>query len=137
MASDNDLINISNVLLTLPLVTTLTLGMSLFIYAIFNDYVLYYLVDVAEKLESQGVISGSFLLPLDKMNEILLAIPQFVDYLFLISFVGMVFAMFYYSYKANRQGYFETFTYISYGTIVFLFVLSIIKVISDYLYNVF
>ena len=126
-----------NSLLLVPLISTIGLGFTLFLFGIYNDYILYHLVDIAEKLVSNSLMSSSWLAPLTKLNILLLNMPTFVDYLFLISFVGMIFAMFYYSYKANRQGYFEIFTYLSYGAIVFLFVLSIIKLVSDYIYEMF
>ena len=135
MASFKD--NLVSSLLVFPIVSTIVLGILLTIYVFFNDYIMFELFNVLNNLFTDGLISSNFLNIQVSIVQLLNSIPAMVDFLFLISFISFVFASLYLSYKANREGYFEILTYLSYGVIVFLFLLSIFKIVSDYIYEMF
>lgn len=135
--NDGDFSKIMSTLIILPILSTLVLGLSLLLYVVFNDYIMYNLVNVAENMIIDGLISSLWTNPLLEISNILALIPQALDFLFLISLVAMVSSMIYVAYRTNRNDYFDIFSYLGYGTIVFMFLISIIKVISDYIFDFF
>jgi len=134
---DTKFSNILATLLVLPIFSTLILGIVLLLYVVFNDYVMYNLVAVAEDMISNGLLSSLWNNPIAELNNLLAVIPQAVDFMFLISIVSMVFAMAFIAYRTSRNDYFDVFSYLGYGTVVFMFLLSIFKIVSDYIYDFF
>jgi len=129
--------NLIGALLTLPIVSTIILGVLLTIYVFFNDYIMYELFTVMNNLFTSGLMSANFLDVQVPIVNLLNSIPSMIDFLFLISFISFVSVSIYISYKANRQDYFDILSYLSYGVIVFLFLLSIFKIAADYIYEMF
>jgi len=136
MASSDDS-KVISFLLVFPIISTIILGILLTLYVFFNDYIAVELINVLETLFTDGLISSNFLNAGSSIQDILNVVPNMIDSLFLLSFITMVFESIYISYRAKRKGYFEIFTYLSYGVIIFLFLLSIFKIVSDYLYDLF
>jgi len=121
----------------MPVVSTITLGILLFLYVVFNDYVAFELLTVLQNLFNTGLISNNWLTAGNSIEALMNSIPEMIDFLFLISFLEFSLLSVYWSYKSNRRGYFDTFSYLTIGVMILLFILSIIKIVAEYVYGIF
>lgn len=137
MEEDKGRLNLLSNLLMFSLVSTLVLGMSLFIYVVYHDYIMYNLLNVVTSLFDDGLINIAWYNSAENVVGLINLIPQMLDFLWLAVFIGLVWQLIYIAYRTSRQGYFDILSYMGYGVMVFLFALSIIKQISDWLYDFF
>jgi hypothetical protein len=120
-------------LLSLSFISSLSIGMALFLYAVFNDYVFYYLNEAVMVLESSSLI-GSWVNTLMEsfQNTILVLIPNTLDLLWVGSFLLFVYALLEGSYYAKREGYFSVLSFMTFGVMGLLFILTIFETLTNW-----
>jgi hypothetical protein len=124
-------------ILGFSIISTLVLGITLFMYVIVHDYIMYNLYVVIESLYDGGLLSGLWFATAEATVPTLQAIPRMVDILWFASFLMLVWDLVYVSYRTSRRGYFDVLSFASYGIMVFLFILSIFKTVNDWIYDFF
>lgn len=137
MENEDKRIELLGTLLSFSLASTLVLGISLLMYVVYHDYVMYNLLNVVSSLFDSGILSQNFYDSAETVVPLVQSIPMIFDFLWLVVFIGLVWQLIHIAYRTNRQGYFDIVSYLGYGVMVFLFVLSIIKTVSDWLYDFF
>lgn len=137
MEEEDSRLDLLSNLLVFSLVSTLVLGMSLFIYVVYHDYIMYNLLNIVTTLFDDGIISVDWYNSAESVVNLINLIPQIFDFLWLVVFISLVWELVYIAYRTSRQGYFDMLSYMGYGVMIFLFALSIVKQISDWLYDFF
>jgi hypothetical protein len=124
-------------ILGFSIISTIILGITLFMYVIVHDYIMYNLYQVIQNLYDGGLLSSFWFASAEATVPTLQAIPTMIDILWFASFLLLIWDMVYVSYKTSRRGYFDVLSFVSYGIMVFLFLLSIFKTVNDWIYDFF
>ena len=109
---------------------------TIFLVSIF-DYAYVPLDNIAEDLETAGVMTSNF------RNVIANFVPEtldwipMMDFIFVIVMITFISNLFISSYNAKRIGYFSLLGFLTFGIMVVMFVSSIFESITDYVYNIF
>ena len=131
--AENELYENTGQLVGLSFFSTIAIGMGLFFYAVFNDYVYYYLNQAVIQLQNTGML-GSWVN--DLMNTlqdtVLVLIPNLIDLLWVVTFIIFTFNFLKSAYFSKREGYFSALGFLTFGIMVILFVLSIFVELSTW-----
>ena len=101
--------------------SSLIMSLTLFFYAVFNDYVFYELDAIATNLSSSGVIQSTVLPYIQVYFDGVAGVLQYVDYFWLLSFVALVTELLYASYMSRKISGFNGYALLSYGIMFLLF----------------
>lgn len=124
-------------LLTFSIISTVTLGMGIFIYVIMHDYLFITLNNIVEDLITAGGISVLFSGIIEGFINNSVKILSALDYIWVIIFITLVWELCVFSYHAKRQGYASIFGFLSFGIMIFLFISSIFESVTSYLHDIF
>ena len=118
---------------TIAFFSSLIMGLLLFFYSVFTDYMYYPLYEAVSLMQNVGVI-GSWVATLMNtlQNDILFKIPTFVDILWLIGFIIFTITFIQASYFTKREGYFSTLAFLTFGIMAVLFVSGIFIQLGDW-----
>lgn len=120
-------------LVSLSFISTLFIGFGLFFYAIFNDYLYYYLNQAVVSLESNGLIGSWVNTLMESMQDnILVLIPNTLDLLWVLAFLLFVIGFLSSAYYTKREGYFSALAFLTYGIMSVLFILGIFTTLSTW-----
>lgn len=120
-------------LLGLAFFSSLFIGMTLFFYAVFNDYVMFSVYEVVQTMEASGVIGSWVATMIVFFQEtILFLIPNILDILWAMIFLLFAFNFLQSAYFAKREGYFSALSFLTFGIMVLLFVLSIFITLAQW-----
>jgi len=120
-------------LITISFVSSLVLGMGLLFYAIFNDYIFYQLYQSVLLLQNQGAILGWVGdLMVTLQQDVLVLIPNLLDLLWVITFIAFVVGFMRSCYFAKREGYLSVLSFLNFGLMIILFVLTIFIQLSTW-----
>lgn len=120
-------------LLGLSFASSIFIGISLFFYALFTDYIYYPLNQAVILLESSNLLGswvGTFMETMQ--DDVLVLIPNLVDLLWVILFIFFVFAFLQSAYKTKREGYMSVLGFLTFGTMAILFVMTIFVTLSTW-----
>ena len=122
------------------LIGIMILTMSVFLWAFGNDYVLYEVYDASETLVNQSIIDNSTLTSISNVGDDYTGLVGFFDWGFVLLYVAFFMSTIMVSYFSRESDYFEFLNSLFWGTMILLFIISIVTVItnwwvSDVLYN--
>ena len=125
MSEKEDLTDIFGKLIGFSFVSSMILGFALIFLAMYNDYLLAEVDAIYLSFVADGLV-GTWVADIIGLgSEILLAVPTFIDIIWLISFLTLVWVLGESSYNAKREGYFSVISLMTYGIMVLLFISSI------------
>lgn len=130
---NNTLYKNTGQLVGLSFLSMISVGMGLFFYAVFNDYVYYYLNLAVVQLQSLGLI-GAWVNALmeNYQDTILVLIPNALDLLWVATFILFAWGFLQSAYYTKREGYLSALSFLTFGIMVVLFVMSIFTTLSDW-----
>jgi hypothetical protein len=129
---DNLYENVGN-LVALSFISSISIGLGLFFYAVFNDYVYYNLNIAVTTLESSGLIGEWVNAMMESFqNTILVLLPNTLDLLWAGTFLLFVYSFFQASYYAKREGYFGVLGFMTFGIMGVLFILGIFETLTNW-----
>lgn len=119
------------------LISVIVISISMFGYVAYNDYVAYNLYNTALSLRDDGLITQNIV----DLGEDALNTPRqildYLDLLWIFAFVLLCIEVFTASYNMKRESYFSIFSFLTYGVIIILFIVSIIVNLSEWFYDLF
>ena len=132
MAS-NQLYENTGTLIGISFFSSIMIGMSLFFYAVFNDYVYYQLNQVVLTLENMGLLGAWVNTLMETLQDtVLVLIPNLLDLLWVITFIVFAFGFLQSAYFAKREGYLSALSFLTFGIMVVLFIMAIFVTLSDW-----
>lgn len=136
--AENELFENTGKLLGLSFVSVIFIGLGLFFYALFNDYIYYQLNLIVLELQGLGLI-GSWVDTLmnNYQDTILFLIPNILDLLWVLVFVLFVISFLRSAYYSKREGYFSALGFLTFGIMIILFILSIFVTLTEWFQNEF
>jgi hypothetical protein len=131
--SNEDLYKNTGQLVGLSFFSVILIGLALFFYAVFNDYLYYNLNQAVLTLENMGLI-GTWVndLMVTLQNTVLVLIPNLLDLLWVITFIIFAYTFLKSAYYAKREGYLSALSFLTFGIMVVLFVLGIFVTLSEW-----
>jgi len=125
------------ILFVFSLVSTVVMSLMVFLFATYYDYVLIYFNTLISDLTASGLMSNLWSTFFETfVNNTKLFINIF-DYLWVASFIFLVYEILHEAYLSKRDGYLSIFTFLSYGVLIFLFLSSILNQLTQYIYDFF
>lgn len=124
------LYEILEILVSIQLICTVFLSLALFIFAVTQDYIVYELYNSAEYLVNNSMMSSVILTAIENVDAIFITFPTFFDSLWLFFFLILSVELVIASYKVKREGYFSALGFLTFGTLIFMFILGIYTEIS-------
>jgi len=137
VGKDNKKYELLGFLLLFSLTSTIVLSITAIVFAFYYDYFLITFNTVITNLVASGIIGASFSIVFEAFVNNMASLIQIFDYLWILSFLTLVFEIMRVSYYSRREGYLSIFTFLSYGVIIFLFFSSIIEQITGFIYDLF
>lgn len=131
--ADEGLYENSKILISLSFASSIAIGMGLFLYSIFTDYLLYELNVVVVALQDANLIGpwvNTFFETFQ--NDVLVLIPTALDLLWLLGFVTFTIAFLRSAYYTKREGYLSALGFLTFGTMILLFVMTIFITLSTW-----
>lgn len=129
----SDLYKNTGQLVTLSFISSILIGLALFFYAVFNDYVYYNLNLAVVSLEDSGLIGGWVNTMMENFQDtILVLIPNTLDLLWVIVFILFAFNFLRSAYFAKREGYLSALSFLTFGIMTILFIMSIFVTLSTW-----
>ena len=131
--ANNELYENTGKLIGLSFASSLSIGFALFFYAIFNDYVYYYLNQMVVSLQNSGLL-GAWVNTLMEtfQDNILVLIPNVLDLLWVVTFLLFVYSFLSSAYYVKREGYLSALSFLTFGIMVILFIMGIFVTLSDW-----
>ena len=104
----------------------------LFTYGVGKDYILYPIYNVAVSLQSSGLFGSwvaDFISTTANVSDI---IPQYLDLLWLLLTLTLFIELIIASYYAQREGWFSTLGFMTFGILLFLFMTGVFSEIGTW-----
>lgn len=129
----NDLYSNTGQLVGLSFFSMISIGIGLFFYAVFNDYVYYYLNQTVIQLQTLGML-GSWVNELMEsyQDTILVLIPNTLDLLWVATFILFAWGFLQSAYYTKREGYLSALSFLTFGIMIILFVMGIFTTLSTW-----
>lgn len=116
----------------LSLLSSIALGMSLFTYVLAYDEIFYRMYEVAEDLNTNGILPTEFLTEIEETIEWTQFLPQYLDFFWFASFVAFSITFLVACYRAEREGYLSLFSLLTFGIMLMLFMSGIFMQVSEW-----
>lgn len=131
--ANRDLYENTGQLVGLSFFSSIMIGIALFFYAVFNDYVYYNLNQAVLLLQNSGII-GTWVndLMVTLQSTVLVLIPNLLDLLWVVTFIIFSFSFLKSAYYAKREGYLSALSFLTFGIMVVLFVMGIFVTLSEW-----
>jgi len=107
--------------------------MGAFAYGIINDYGLFYLHNITATFSDMGLISSGITTSTDSAFATYLNTINYFDWFWLMSYISFVGTTVYISYITKSDNEFGFLTMLLYGTMIILFIVSIMEVFTNWL----
>lgn len=127
--------NIFGVILVFGLISTIAVFLAMFFWAFNNDYVLYNVNLQAVNLKNASLISQTDLDYVETAGNEHASINFYFDYWWLLSYIVLVASTILVAYFSREAGLFSFLTDLFFGSMVFLFFLSIIEQVTSWVLN--
>ena len=131
--ANRDLYSNTGQLVGLSFFSMIVIGISLFLYAIFNDYVYYNLNQAVLQLQSSGLI-GTWVNTLmeNYQDTILILIPNTLDLLWVATFILFAWGFLQSAYYTKREGYLSALGFLTFGIMIVLFIMGVFTTLSTW-----
>jgi hypothetical protein len=127
-----DMYDIVSKLLSLQLVVTISISLLIFFFAVGQDYIVYELHASAQNLVDINVMGDYIVTAIENVDNIYLTFPAYFDYLWLGLFLTLIGELVVSAYKVKRMGYGSALGFLTFGTLIFLFITAIYSQISNW-----
>jgi len=124
--------DVFGVILIFGLVSTVSMFLGMFLFAFNNDFILYNVVESAEDLKDQGLINELDYNHMVNLGNEHAGLNLYFDWWWLGSYILMVIATLFISYYSKEENVFSFLTMLFFGTLMFLFALSIVEQVTDW-----
>ena len=124
--------DVLSVSLVFSLVSIIFIFISLFFWASSNDYLFYPLQNLTESLEADGIVINGTSALTQSWGDDYTNFNLNLDMLWFIAYLTFIISSFVVSYRAERQNYFSFLGFLFYGTMAFLFLLTIFSIITNW-----
>jgi len=114
------------------LVGIMVLTMSVFLWAFGNDYVLYEVYNASTSLETQNIIDNETVASISAVGDDYSGLVGFFDWGFVLLYVTFFLSTIMVSYFSREADYFEFLNSLFWGTMVLLFIISIVTTITNW-----
>jgi len=104
----------------------------LFVYGVGKDYVLFRIYEMAVTLQTQGLFGTWVADLISSTANILDIFPQYLDLLWLLLTVTLFIELIVASYYAEREGWFSSLGFMTFGILFFLFMMGIFSEIGTW-----
>jgi len=132
MEDSKDLVEHLKVICSYNLISLMFVFSILFVYGIGKDYLLYGIYEVSLTLESLGSTAGwvsPFIVTISNYADIL---PQYLDIFWLVLTITLFGELIIASYYSDREGWFSTLGFMTFGILLFLFMTGIFSTIGTW-----
>lgn len=131
--AENELFENTGKLIGFSFASTLAIGFGLFFYAIFNDYVYYQLNKIVVTLENSNLLGSWVNTMMESFQDtILVLIPNILDLLWVVTFLLFAFSFLQSAYYVKREGYLSALSFLTFGIMIILFLMSIFVTLSNW-----
>jgi len=124
--------NILGIILIFGLVSSVSVFLAMFLFAFNNDYVLYNFVESVEDLKDQGLISQADYNSIENVGNEHSSLNLYFDWWWIGSYLLMVVATLFIAYYSREQSVFSFLTMLFFGTMIFLFALSVVEQVTSW-----
>lgn len=129
----NDLYSNTGQLVGLSFFSMISIGIGLFFYAVFNDYVYYYLNQTVIQLQNLGMLGAWVNALMESYQDtILVLIPNTLDLLWVATFILFAWGFLQSAYYTKREGYLSALSFLTFGIMIILFVMGIFTTLSTW-----
>jgi len=128
---------IMGLLLVFSLLSTVVMSLIVFVFVAYYDYVLITFNNIISNLESSGLMSSLFATLFETFVNNTASFINVFDYLWVASFIFLVYEILRMSYYSKREGHLSVFSFLAYGVMIFLFLASIINQLTGFVYAFF
>jgi hypothetical protein len=104
----------------------------LFAYGVGKDFILFRIYELALTLQSQGLFGSWVADFISSTSNVLDIFPQYLDLLWFLLTVTLFIELVIASYYAEREGWFSTLGFMTFGILFFLFMMGIFSEIGDW-----
>ena len=104
----------------------------LFIYSIGKDFIIFRIYELAVTLQSQGMFGSWVPDFISSIANVLDIIPQFIDLLWFLLTITLFIELIIGSYYAEREGWFSSLGFMTFGILFFLFMSGIFSEIGTW-----
>jgi len=104
----------------------------LFMYGVGKDYILFRIYELAVTLQSQGMFGSWVADFIASTSNVLDIFPQYIDILWLLLTVTLFIELIVASYYAEREGWFSSLGFMTFGILFFLFMMGIFSEIGTW-----
>ena len=132
MGDSNELIERLKIICSYNLISLVFVFSILLVYGIGKDYLLFNIYEIAVSLESAGTIANwvsPFIVTISNTADIL---PQYLDVLWLVLTVTLFGELIIASYYSDREGWFSTLGFLTFGILAFLFMTGVFSLIGNW-----
>ncbi len=119
------------------ILSTLIMGTFITLVVATNDYIFFYLYDVASTMVSAGFLPAGILTNIESIATSFLTILNFIDIRWVVIFLIFVIEYVMNSYFAKREGHLSIYGFISFGIMGMLFILNFLVTYNQNIHNIF
>jgi len=124
--------NVYGYIIILSLFSVMAFTGAIFTWAFFNDVVLFELHNQTTQMEDNGIITNTTRLQLEEMSEDNAGLVFYFDWWFTGSYLIFVLSSILVAYYSKEEDYFGFLGTLFFGTMIFLFLISIITTFTDW-----
>lgn len=133
----DSIVNKITKLMGFQLIGTMFVTLGLFVFAVFNDEIMYRLYEVVLYLQTTGLYADWVVNFVDSMQSTVFQIPVWLDLMFFVLAITFIAEIWISAYYCKREGYVSMLGSLTLGILVALLFMGIITQISSWFQDVF